>query len=179
MKKLLVALACVWLAGCGEDQNAGKPQDATAFFKPDFDKLCTAWSTLDSSKPASFYAKDANLVFFDVAPLQYKGWQEYEDGFKRVSADWKSAEVTLGPDFRATQLGNIAWATYTFDLVVQPKTGDVMKMQARGTDILQKRGERWLIIHEHASVPMAQEQPKVKAHKAKATTHQKAKKRRK
>ena len=179
MKKLLVVLASAWLAGCAGDQNAGKPQDATAFFKPDFDKLCAAWSTLDTSKVASFYAKDANLVFFDVAPLQYKGWQDYEDGFKHVSADWKSAQLTLGPDFHATELGTIAWATYTVDFIVQPKTGDVMKMQARGTDILEKRGERWLIIHEHVSVPMAQEQPKVKAHKAKVATHPKAKKRRK
>jgi ketosteroid isomerase-like protein len=179
MKKLLLVLASAWLAGCAGDQTPGKPQDATAFFKPDFDKICAAWSTLDASKAAPFYAKDPNLAFFDVTPLQYKGWQDYEDGFKKATADYKSLEVTLEPDFRAMQLGNIAWATYTFDLVVQPKTGDVVKQQGRGTDVLEKRGERWLIVHEHVSVPMAQEQqPKAKAHKAKLSSHQKAAKKR-
>ena len=178
MKKLLVVLASAWLAGCAGDQTAMKPQDATAFFKPDFDKIYAAWSTLDPSKAASFYAKDPNLAFFDVSPLKYKGWQEYENGFKQAAADWKSMQVTLDPDFHATQLGNIAWATYTLDFVIQPKTGDVIRAQARGTDVLEKRGDQWLIVHEHISVPMMQEQPKVKAHKAKAATHQKSKKRR-
>lgn len=176
MKRLLVVLASAWLAGCASDTGALKPQDATAFFKADFDKVYAAWSTLDGSKAAVFYAKDPKIVFFDVAPLKYIGWQAYEDGFKQVSADWKTAEATVGSDFHASQLGNIAWATYTLDLVIQHKNGEVEKMQARGTDVLEKRGEQWLIVHEHVSVPMAQEQPKAKPHKAKAAAHAKAKK---
>lgn len=178
MRRLLVVLASVWLAGCASDTDTLKPKDATAFFKPDFEKIYAAWSTLDASKVAVFYAKEPKLVFFDITPLKYNGWQEYEDGFKRVAADWKSGQVTVAPDFHATQLGNVAWATYTLDLVIQPKTGDVIKQQARGTDVLEKRGEQWLIVHEHVSVVMAQDQPKVKAHKAKAPAHAKAKKKR-
>jgi len=177
MKKILIVLATAWLAGCG-DSDAGKPKDATAFFRPHMEKVYSAWSSLDASKPAMFYAKDANLAFFDVTPLKYKGWQEYEDGFRKVAADWSSGQITLGPDFHASQAGNIAWITYTLDLMIQPKTGDVMKMQARGTDILEKRGEDWLIIHEHVSVPMADEHPAAKAPKAKATPRHKAKSRR-
>lgn len=178
MKRVLVVLASAWLAGCASETATLKPQDATAFFKPDFEKIYAAWSTLDSSKVAGFYAKDPKLVFFDVTPLEYTGWQEYEQGFKQVSADWKSAQVTVEPDFHATQLGNIAWATYTLDLVIQPRSGDVIKQQARGTDVLEKRGEQWLIVHEHVSVPMAEEQPKTKGHKAKGSLHAKAKKKR-
>jgi hypothetical protein len=32
-----------------------------------------AWNTLDLQKPAKYYDKDPNLVFYDIAPLQYKG----------------------------------------------------------------------------------------------------------
>ena len=40
----------------------------------------TAWSTLDPDRAAPLYAKDADLVFFDIAPLKYSGgWQEYRD----------------------------------------------------------------------------------------------------
>lgn len=178
MKKLLVVLASAWLAGCAGEQNAGKPQDATAIFKPHFEKVYAAWATLDPSKPALYYAKDSNLAFFDVAPLKYRGWQEYQEGFGKLSADWKSAQVTLDPDFHATQSGDIAWATYTLELDVQLKSGDSMKSQARGTDVLEKRGEKWLIVHEHVSVPKAESQPKAKAHKAKGA-HPKARKKRK
>jgi ketosteroid isomerase-like protein len=136
----------------------------------------SAWSTLDASKPAMFYAKDADLAFFDVTPLKYRGWQDYEDGFRKVAADYKSIEITVAPDFHATRAGDVAWVTYTLDLAMQPTTGDPVKVQARGTDVLEKRGEEWMIVHEHVSVPMAQEQPKAPPHKAKATAHHKAKK---
>jgi ketosteroid isomerase-like protein len=175
MKKILIVLATAWLAGCG-DSDAGKPKDATAFFRPHFEKVYSAWSTLDASKPSMFYAKDPGLAFFDISPLKYRGWQEYEDGFKKVAANYKSIQITVGPDFHATQAGNIAWVTYTLDLVMSPQTGNAVNVQARGTDILEKRGEEWTIIHEHVSVPMADEQP-APAKKAKATPHHKGKKR--
>lgn len=176
MKRILIVLATAWLAGCGSDAN--KPKDATAFFRPHMEKVYSAWSTLDASKPAMFYAKDADLAFFDVTPLKYKGWQDYQDGFQKIAGGYKSIDITVAPDFHATQAGDVAWVTYTLDLVMQPTTGDAVKVQARGTDILEKRGEEWMIVHEHVSVPMAQEQPKEPQHKAKATTHHKAKKHR-
>ena len=178
MKKVLLVLASAWLAGCGSETVPPKPQDATAFFKPDFEKVYAAWSTLDTSKVAVYYAKDPKLVFFDVTPLQYNGWQEYEQGVKKASADWKSAQATLQPDFRAMQLGNVAWATYTVSMVIEHKNGEVEKLRARGTDVLEKRGDQWLIVHEHLSAPLAVEQPKAKAHKGKAATHAKTRKKR-
>ena len=124
MKKILIVLATAWLAGCG-DSDAGKPKDATAFFRPHMEKVYSAWSTLDASKPAMFYAKDPNLAFFDIEPLKYKGWQDYEDGFRKVAAGYKSLEITVAPDFHATQVGDVAWVTYTLDLAMQPQTGDL------------------------------------------------------
>ncbi len=119
------------------------------------EKVCAAWATLDASKPARYYAKDPDLVFFDVAPpLKYKGWQEYEDGFRKTATEWKSLKLSLGPDFKAYKSGNFAWLTYTLDFEIEPKDGAPMKAQARGTDILEKRGNEWLIIHEHVSAPI-------------------------
>jgi ketosteroid isomerase-like protein len=177
MKKILIVLATAWLAGCG-DSDAGKPKDATAFFRPHIEKVYSAWSTLDASKPSMFYAKEPNLTFFGVSALKYKGWQEYEDGFRKTAAGWRSIQITVAPDLHASQLGDVAWVSYTLDYVLQPLSGDIVKAQARGTDVLEKRGEQWLIVHEHISAPMAQEQPNVKAQKAKATPHHKARKKR-
>ncbi len=136
---------------------------------------------MNAAKPAMFYAKEPGLTFFDVAPLKYRGWQEYEEGFGKMSADLRSFQLTLGPDFHATQAGDVAWATYTVDYEIQPKTGDVMRGQSRATDILEKRGEEWMIVHEHASLPMMSappQEPPHKATKAKAATHHKGRKKR-
>jgi hypothetical protein len=44
-----------------------------------------AWNTLNTDSPASFYAKDASLVFFDVIPFKYKEGPNIRRGFRRPS----------------------------------------------------------------------------------------------
>lgn len=118
------------------------------------ERVYAAWSTFDPANAAPFYAKEANLVFFDVAPMKYQGWQAYEDGFKQVARDWQSGKVSLGPDFTASRRGDTAWVTYTAHLDLTLKNGQKMTPDVRGTDVLERRGSDWLIVHEHVSVPM-------------------------
>ena len=167
MRVFICAACALGLVACG----GAKTEDATNELRPHMEKVYAAWATLDSSKPAPYYAKDAGLAFFDVAPLQYHGWQEYEDGFKKVSADWASAKVTVGPDLKAYKRDDLAWVTYTLDLDITMKNGDPMKAQARGTDILEKRGDNWMIVHEHVSMPMAEPAPAPKPEAAKPVHH--------
>jgi ketosteroid isomerase-like protein len=164
--KLLSILLLACLAGCGpntstvkKEDTAAQSQDVTSEFRPLMEKILAAWGTLDASQPAQYYAKDPDLAFFDVAPLKYTGWQEYADGFAKEAGDWKSMKVSLGPDFRATRVGNVVWATYTVNFEIDPKKGSVMKLDGRGTDIFEKRGDNWLIVHEHASVPLPEPAP--------------------
>lgn len=154
MTKTAAVTLLLLLAGSRFSHASAKDWDATAEFKPIIERLNAAWSTLDTSKAAPFYAKDAGLVFYDIAPLKYSGWPEYESGFKKVSADWKSLKITVNPDLRAMRRGSLAWATYTFDFEIEPKQGNVIKATARVTDLFEKRGSQWVIIHEHVSTPM-------------------------
>jgi hypothetical protein len=39
-------------------------------------RCAPAWSDLDPAKAARFYAKEADLIFFDMAPMKYTGWSE-------------------------------------------------------------------------------------------------------
>ena len=39
-----------------------------------------AWSTLNPDNASFLYAKDADLVFFDIAPLKYSGGVERDPG---------------------------------------------------------------------------------------------------
>jgi hypothetical protein len=51
-------------------------------------------NTLNTDNPSSFYAKDANLIFFDVVPFKYKGWAEYKNGVQKTFFDQISARQT-------------------------------------------------------------------------------------
>src|SRR5436189_3315575 len=61
-------------------------------------KYYEAWSSLDPDRAGPLYAKDADLVFFDLAPLKYThGWNEYRDNFKTNVAPLL-ASITLTPN---------------------------------------------------------------------------------
>ena len=114
-----------------------------------------AWNTLDAEKAGEFYAKDADLVFYDIAPFEYHGWTEYKAGVKKTFFEkMTSGKLTPNHDLRVARRGDVAWTTVTFHLSAVLKAGGTMEIEARHTAIWVKRGGRWLIVHEHLSVPL-------------------------
>lgn len=126
----------------------------------DFDALIkryyTMWSTLNPDNAAPLYAKDAGLVFYDIAPLKYSGgWQEYSDNFKKnVAPGFSSLTITPNNDLKVTRRGNLAITTLTFHLSAKQKDGTPVEFDGRHTIVWEKRGGQWLIIHEHVSKPL-------------------------
>ena len=46
----------------------------------------SAWNTLNPDNASFLYARDADLVFFDIAPLKYSGgWQNTATTSRRMS----------------------------------------------------------------------------------------------
>ncbi len=48
----------------------------------------------------------------------------------------------------------MALTTLTFHLSGKQKDGSVLELDCRHTIVWEKRGPRWLIIHEHISKPL-------------------------
>jgi ketosteroid isomerase-like protein len=117
-------------------------------------KLWTGWDSLDPSKVASFYSKDPNNVYFDISPLKFKGWGEYAEVAGKSLAGARGAKWSPnGDDFNVLKSGNLAVTTLTMNLLFTDKSGVTTKMQVRDTDVWEKQGGKWLIVHEHVSVP--------------------------
>ena len=115
----------------------------------------TAWSTLNPDNAAPLYAKDVDLVFYDIAPLKYGGWQEYSDMFKKSMAPgFSSLTLTPNNDVKVKRSGNLAVTTLTFRLSAKQKDGAPVEFDGRHTIVWEKRGGHWLIIHEHVSKPI-------------------------
>jgi ketosteroid isomerase-like protein len=150
MTRLLIAvLVLATIGGTAFAQNKG--DDINALVKGYY----SAWNTLNPDNAAVFYAKDADLVFFDIAPLKYGNWKEYSDTFKKeVGPGFASLVLTPGNDIKVTRKGNIALATLTFHLAAKQKDGQALEFDGRHTLVWEKRGAQWLIIHEHISKPL-------------------------
>lgn len=123
-------------------------------FQALIDRYYATWNTGNPDKAAPLYAKDPGLVFYDIAPLKYTGWAEYNEGVRKVLDSFASAKFTPNPDLRVTRRGTIAWTTVTFHLSGKKKTGESVELDGRQTLIWENRGGKWLILHEHFSAPL-------------------------
>ncbi|HMF58246.1 MAG TPA: nuclear transport factor 2 family protein [Pyrinomonadaceae bacterium] len=134
--------------------SRARVQAPDAEFKLLLEQFYAAWSTLNADNAARFYARDADLIFFDIAPLEYHGWEEYRTGFKQVAEQFSSLKLASNNDLKVTRRGNIAWTTSTFHVTGAQKNGQAVDLTCRHTLIWERRGRRWLIVHEHVSVPL-------------------------
>lgn len=149
---LMLVVASVGLA---QGKKAPAKKALEAEFKAMIDQYYSAWSTLNPDNAAKYYAKDADLVFYDIAPLKYNSWKEYREGvIKAFTETMSSGKLTPNDDLKINQRGNIVWTTLTFHLTAKPKAGGALEVDCRHTAIWEKRGGKWLIVHEHVSAPL-------------------------
>ena len=116
-------------------------------------KIWDAWSTLDPANAAQFYASGTH-VFFDIAPLKYNSWEEYQKGVVNVLADFKTAKLTVNDDAEIHPAGPIVWATATVKEDATMKSGKREMGNFRWTVVFEKQNGKWLIVHEHISEPL-------------------------
>jgi len=119
-----------------------------------------AWNSLNLDMPSKFYAKDPSLVFFDIAPMEYRGWKEYQAGARKLFEGFSSFKLIPNNDLQVTRKGKIAWTTLTFHVSGKGKDGTALELDGRHTAIWEKRKANWLIVHEHVSTPLPQEPTK-------------------
>jgi ketosteroid isomerase-like protein len=149
-KELLFLVLGLAIASSCLAQSSAKPGD-----KPSRGVLlayCDAWSTGGPDKAQAFYDKSSDDVFYDLAPLKYQGWSEYDAGVKQVLSVFESAKLVLGDDPAIHPAGNWAWTTSTFKLQGRQRNGNAVDLTGRWTAIWQKKAGKWLIVHEHVSV---------------------------
>ncbi len=125
-------------------------------FKDLIKRYYLAWNTLNPDNASFLYAQDADLVFFDIAPLKYSGgWPEYRDNFKKnMAPGFSSLTLTPNNDVKIKRSGNMALTTLTFHLSAKQKDGTALEFDGRHTIVWEKRSGQWLIIHEHVSKPL-------------------------
>ncbi len=153
MRKLIVPFTISLLLAATTLAGATKPGDAGEF-KELIQRYWQAWSTLNPGNAAPMYAKDADAVYYDIAPLKYNGWEEYNEGVKKVFASAVSASFAANDDLKVTRHGGIAWTSSTFHGTVKQKDGSAMNLVGRHTAVWEKRGGHWIIVHEHVSAPL-------------------------
>jgi uncharacterized protein (TIGR02246 family) len=145
-----VAIA-VSLAAFGTPARADSRADIRALAN----RFVTAFKAKDVDAIMKVYAPGQGLVVFDVIPpREYVGaaayrkdWQTFLDNFDGpISVELTDLDV--GAD------RNLAYSHSIQRVSGTDKQGKKLDLTVRVTDVYQKIGGRWLIIHEHVSVPV-------------------------
>jgi ketosteroid isomerase-like protein len=143
--------ALITFVGARAQQKAS--DEAT--FRKMMDAYCVAWSSGDPGNAAKFYAKDANLIFYDIAPFSFTGWKEYDSSMRDLlQTHVDSISLTADKDLKVTRHGNIAWTTVSMHAFAKMKNGTTIDTPVRYTGIWEKRGKTWLLVHEHLSAAL-------------------------
>ena len=158
LKRFLTVSLCLFLITLSAAAQSKKPaaKKSPAGPAPDkthLQKIWDGWSTLDPANTAKFYATGPH-TFFDIAPLKYNSWEEYEKGVKGVLSGYKSAKFTVNDDAEIHPHGDLVWATATIHEEMTSKAGKVEMGNFRWTVVFENEDGKWLIVHEHVSAPL-------------------------
>ena len=107
-----------------------------------------AWNRGDLAGFMSDYARDSLTSYFASGHVQY-GWQPLYDRYQRAYfAPGKSHDSLSFDEARVRILApGLAFCTARFAL----HRGDSLIASGPFTLILERRGDRWLIVHDHTS----------------------------
>lgn len=117
------------------------------------EKIWAGWATLDPANVAQYYAPGPH-TFFDIAPVKYGSWDEYQAGVKNVLAAYKSARFTVNDDLAVHPHPDVVWATSTIKQEMTTAAGKVDMGVFRWTVVWENQDGKWLIVHEHVSAPI-------------------------
>ena len=133
----------------------GKSNDE-AEIKKQFDGWVAAFKAKDANKVITFYGPGDSVLAFDVIPpRQYATadayTKDFAELFKLIDGP-VNLEVT---DFTVTTNGSDMAYGHSIDHLSGKTTdGKPLDVTVRVTDVYRKIKGKWLIVHEHVSVPV-------------------------
>jgi ketosteroid isomerase-like protein len=152
-KRILMALTWVLVLSFS---SFAAPKKSAASGAPDkayLEKLLAGWSSGDPATMAQYYDQ-GDLTFFDIAPLKYSNWAEYQKGVTDLLKGYKSLKLSLNDDAQIHTEGNLTWGAATVKEDAVTTAGKHELATLRWTVIFQKESGKWLIVHEHTSEPL-------------------------
>ncbi len=131
--------------------------DAMASALSELRALLDRWSEAcrikDIDRLMSLYAPD--ITYFDVVPpLQFTGADPVRRNFLRWFDSYESSIGVETRDLRIRVSGDVAFAHMLHRTSGTLKNGQEVGYWVRATVCCQRSNHRWLITHEHISVPI-------------------------
>lgn len=122
-----------------------------AWIRACIDASAQALRAKDIDAVMTHYAPD--IVAFDLMPLQCQGADAYRKNFEAWFASVQGPIDYEIRNLRITTRDDVAFCHYLGRVRTTRATGEKVDYQVRVTTGLRKMNGRWVVSHEHVSVP--------------------------
>lgn len=144
--------AVMLLAGC---QSAPSSDAAEQEIRALLDRWQTAFEGRDVARVMSIYQPDANLIVYDFGPAaEQRGSDELRRDYARFFARFKGP---LESDLRNLHVATEPTVAFSYAMQRVRGTstdGSKVELWVRFTQGYRKVSGRWMVVHEHLSVPV-------------------------
>jgi uncharacterized protein (TIGR02246 family) len=118
-------------------------------------QIMEGFKAKDVNKIMSCYVPDESLFVFDVIPpREYVGANAYRKDWEELFAQNPGPVEAEMHDLSVLVQGTFGYAHLIVHNVLTDKDGKRTESNVRTTDVFRKTGGKWLIVHEHNSVPI-------------------------
>ena len=118
-------------------------------------RFLKAFQAKDIASIMAMYVPDETLVVFDVIPpRQYVGWQAYKKDWEEFLALFDGPITVELNDLHVTTAGTLGYGHSIQHVAGRTRDGKLLDLTVRVTDVYRKIKGKWLITHEHVSVPV-------------------------
>lgn len=118
-------------------------------------RFINAFKAKDLNGIMSVYVPDRSLFVFDVIPpRQYVGFEAYKRDWQDFLALFDGPITVEFSDLDITADGRLAYGHSIQRVAGKTKDGKTLDITVRVTDGYRKEGGKWLVAHEHVSVPV-------------------------
>ena len=158
MRTTLTALACLLLLATGSAQEKKPQSPATnkneAAIRKLYDDWAKAFRVHDLDAIMAFYAPGDEVVAYDVVPpLQYRGKEAYRKDYVEFLSQYNGPIEVEYRDLRVVAGEDVGFIHCLERFSGTLKNGEKSDLWIRATSGVRKINGKWLIVHDHISVP--------------------------
>lgn len=141
--------------GYAQDTPSANAPGTRAEIRALFDRWTKAFEAKDIDGIMAVYAPGDAVVAYDIVPpLQYKGKDAYRKDYQEFLSQYDGPVHVEMQDVRIISGADVGFITALEQITGKLKSGKSSAVWLRATSGLQKIDGKWLIVHDHISVPV-------------------------
>ncbi len=156
---LWVSAAFILLASLAPSHSNPRPiasaqHSSYAEIRAVYDRWKKAFEARDLDGIMALYAPGDAVVAYDIVPpLQYRGYAAYRQDYQSFLAQYVGAIRVEYRDLRILSSGDLGVINALERITGRLKSGERSDLWLRATSVMRKIDGKWLIVHDHISLP--------------------------